>query len=290
MASAAGPLTLLDSPPGLGRAAVMPEAGHAAAAAASLERVRRARPLVHCITNLVAMDLSANVLLALGASPAMAHAEEEVPELTRRAAALLVNIGTLSPGWVPAMRGAATVAREAGRPWVLDPVGCGVTRHRGAVAKELLWLGPALIRGNASEILALAGRRADATHGLESGDAVEAAGDAAGELSRAHGCVVGVTGAVDLITDGHRRLRVAGGHPMLTRITALGCALSAVCAAFLAVEPEPLRAAAQAFAVLKVAGGRAAGAATGPGSLRVRLLDELYRLDAETLHAALRIA
>jgi hydroxyethylthiazole kinase len=267
----------------------MPGIDHPAAAAESLARVRGSRPLVHSITNLVAMDLSANVLLALGASPAMAHAEAEVAELARRAAALMINIGTLSPDWVPAMHRAATVARAAGRPWVLDPVGCAATRHRGAVAKELLWLGPTLIRGNASEILALAGRRADATHGVEAGDTVEAAREAAAQIARANGCVVGVTGETDLVTDGRRSLEVAGGHPMLTRITALGCALSAACAAFLAVEADPLMATAHAFAVLKVAGARAAAGAAGPGSLRVRLLDEIYGLDAAALRAAARI-
>jgi hydroxyethylthiazole kinase len=188
------------------------------------------------------------------------------------------------------MRAAALAARSVGRPWVLDPVGCAATAHRGAVARDLAGLGPSLIRGNASEILALAGRRPEATSGVESEDPVAAAREAAGALALAHGCVVGVTGAVDHVTDGRRSLAVAGGHPMLTRITALGCALSAACAAFLAVEPDPLLATAHAFAVLAVAGERAAEGAAGPGSLRVRLLDELYRLDAEALRRGVRIS
>ena len=123
----------------------------------ALGDLRALRPLVQNITNYVAMTPSANVLLALGASPAMVHAVEEVEDFVAISDALAVNIGTLSPPWVAAMRAAAERAKALGKPWVLDPVGCGATPYRSAVAAELAALGPAVIRGNASEILSLAG-------------------------------------------------------------------------------------------------------------------------------------
>jgi hydroxyethylthiazole kinase len=262
---------------------------HPAAVWASLEQVRGQRPLVHNITNFVAMDLSANALLAVGAAPAMIHAEAEAAEFARLASALVINIGTLSPPWVAAMRDAAAAARAAGRPWVLDPVGCGATAYRTGVARELAAMGPTLIRGNASEIMALAGRKPGATRGVDSSDSAEAARAAAGTLAVEQGCVVGVTGEVDIVTDGRRELRVSGSHALLTRVTASGCALSAICGAFLAAEPDPLLATAHAFAVFAVAGERAAAGAAGPGSLRVRLLDELHGLDAAALQMGVRI-
>lgn len=251
---------------------------HAQAAGQALERLRASRPLVHNITNFVAMDLSANALLAIGASPAMIHAVEEAAEFTRLASALVINIGTLSSAWVTAMRSSAAAAREAGKPWVLDPVGCGATSYRTSTALELASLEPAVIRGNASEIMALAGTKPGRTRGVDATDSSKAAVTAARALAQEFGCVVGVTGAVDYVTDGSLVLAVEGSHELITRVTASGCALSAIVAAFLAVEPDPLRATAYAFAAFAVAAQRAAHDAAGPGSARLRLLDELYTL------------
>ncbi|MFO1068259.1 MAG: hydroxyethylthiazole kinase [Geminicoccaceae bacterium] len=263
---------------------------NAAAVWASLRKVRETRPLVHNITNFVAMDLSANALLALGAAPAMIHAVEEAAEFARISSAVVINIGTLSPAWVTGMRSAATAAREARRPWVLDPVGCGATGYRTGVARDLAALAPTLIRGNASEIMALAGASAGRTRGVDSTDSSDAARAIAVEVASDYGCIVGVTGEIDYVTDGNRTLAVHGSDAMLTRVTATGCALSAVCGAFLAAVPDPLTATAHAFAAFGAAGARAARAADGPGSLRVRLLDELYRLDEAALEAEVRIA
>jgi hydroxyethylthiazole kinase len=242
----------------------------------ALARLRQAAPLVHCITNYVAMDVTANALLAIGASPAMVHANEEVEEFTGISSALMINIGTLSPAWVHAMERAADRAVALGKPWLLDPVGAGATAYRTRTARDLAGRRPAVVRGNASEILSLAGE----VGGTKGVDSTRGADEAAGrELARGLGCVVAVTGAVDHVTDGRRMLAVEHGHPMMTRVTALGCALTGVTGAFLAVEPDPLLAAAYALAFFGLAGEMAASGSMGPGTLRMRLMDALYVLD-----------
>jgi hydroxyethylthiazole kinase len=242
-----------------------------------LTAVREQSPLVHCITNYVAMDVTANTLLALGAAPAMVHAVDEVVEFVGISSALLLNIGTLSPTWVHAMRLAADRAAQLGKPWVLDPVGAGATAYRTNVSRDLMRRGPACVRGNASEILALAGATGR-TRGVDSTQTADEARGAAVELARELGCMVAVTGATDYVTDGSTVLAVRHGHPMMTRVTALGCALSATTAAFLAVERSP-RSAAAALALFGLAGERAAEGDVGPGTFRVRILDGLYGLD-----------
>eukprot|EP00667_Euglena_gracilis_P022143 EG_transcript_24506 len=242
------------------------------------------------------MDLSANVLIAAGASPAMVNAVEECADFCRISAGLSINVGTaLTPDWVEAMNVAAEAAAESGVPWVLDPVGMGATPHRNQCTLRLLERRPTLVRGNASEVLALAaacklldggpsrGKGVDAT------DGVEAAGPAAIALARHYGSAVAVSGPVDLLTDGRRVVRVANGTPLLPRITASGCALSSLCAAYLAVDKaDPLAAAAAAFLHYCVAAERAAALpeVRGPGTLRVHLLDCLYSLTPEALEAA----
>lgn len=254
-----------------------------------LAAVRARRPLVHNITNYVAMDVSANLLLAVGASPAMIHAEEEAAEFAGIADALVLNIGTLEPAWVVAMAAAAKVAAARGKPWVLDPVGCGATAYRTGVARDLAALRPTVIRGNASEILALAG--ADARpQGVDSTAGSQAARADARDLAGRLGTTVAVTGATDLVTDGTRLIEVANGDPLMTAVTALGCALSAIVGAFLVVHADPLEATAAALAVYGLAGERAAAGAAGPGSLRLRLADALWTMDEATLLAGVRLA
>ncbi|HEU0016557.1 MAG TPA: hydroxyethylthiazole kinase [Longimicrobium sp.] len=243
-------------------------------ARAALARVRQQAPLVHCITNYVAMDVTANALLALGAAPAMVHAREEVEDFVGIASALMINIGTLSPAWVEAMELAARRAVALGKPWVLDPVGAGATPYRTRVAGELARLRPAVIRGNASEILALAGQ-AGGTRGVDSTRTPDEARDAARAMARELGCVVATTGAVDHVTDGEREMEVAHGHPLMTRVTALGCALTAVTAAFVAAGDDALHSSAHALTVFGLAGERAAAGSPGPGTFRVRMLDAL---------------
>ena len=257
---------------------------------ALLARLRDEKPLVHCITNYVAMNIAANVLLAAGASPAMVHAEEEAGEFAGIAAALTVNIGTLSPHWAEGMRGAARTARASGRPWVLDPVAHFATGFRRGVTAELVALSPAVIRGNASEIIALAGE-ASRGAGMDSGDPVAAAEEAARTLARGHGTVVAVTGETDFVTDGERVARIAGGSALMSQVTALGCSLTALTGAFAAVSPgDAFEASIAALALFAVAGGRAERLAEGPGSFGWRFLDALAAVDPGTLDAEARIA
>lgn len=250
----------------------------------SLDAIRKTGPLVHNITNFVAMDLAANCLLAIGASPVMAHAAEEVEDFVSLAGALTINIGTFNQDWQDSAVNAAVQALGSETPWVLDPVGCGATRFRMNNTLRLLKIRPTVLRGNASEIAALA------NHSLRSGKGVDATVSVreveveAGRLAREMGVVVAVTGAVDYATDGKRALRVSGGHPLMKRITATGCALSAMSGAFLAVEEDSLAATGHALACMSVAGEIAGGQAQGPGTFRVQLLDSLYNLSPDKLN------
>lgn len=261
---------------------------------APLARVREAAPLVHNITNYVVMNNTANALLAVGASPAMVHAAEEVEEFVAISRALVVNIGTLSPPWVGAMRRAARRAGTLDVPWVLDPVGTGATRYRTEVAAELARLGPTVIRGNASEVMVLAGAVDAAGKGVDSTQAGEDALEPARRLARETGALVAMTGAVDYVTDGARVVALRNGHPMMARVTGLGCTASALVGAFLGAQPgaqsDPLGPTVAALAALGVAGELAAEGAPGPGSLQLRLLDALYTLDEATVRGRARVA
>jgi hydroxyethylthiazole kinase len=248
----------------------------------AVERIRRQAPVVHNITNYVVMNTTANALLALGASPVMAHAEEEVADMVGIASALVLNIGTLSREWIKAMGKAAERAVQRGLPIILDPVGAGATPLRTATARDLVsTFRPTIIRGNASEIMAVCGEQAS-TRGVDSGAAGQDAVAAGQALFETWGSVVCISGATDYII-GKTRHQVRNGHPMMTRVTGLGCTASALCGAFAAVTPDPAQAAAQAMVVMGVAGEMAVEGAEGPGSLQVRFLDALYRLTRDDL-------
>ena len=254
--------------------------------AALLAALRARRPLVHNITNFVVMNNTANALLALGASPAMIHAADEVEDFVVGSQALVVNIGTLYSEQVAAAKLAALRARAAGVPWILDPVGVGATPYRQAAAEALVRLKPNVIRGNGSEILTLASQaKAGSGRGVDSLEGSEAAVEAARALALATGAVVAVTGAVDYVTDGLRVTAIANGHPLMARVTGLGCSATAIIGAFLGIEPDAFAAAAAGLATLGVAGEMAAERAAGPGSLQVALLDALYALDEGNLVA-----
>jgi hydroxyethylthiazole kinase len=255
---------------------------------AALEDLRTRRPLVHNITNYVAMTISANVLLALGASPAMVHAVEEVEDFVAISDALCVNIGTLSPPWVDAMHAAVAKAKTLGKPWVLDPVGCGATPYRTKAAAALAALSPSIVRGNASEIMSLAGQTGSGK-GVDSTAKADDAVGAATALARRTGSVVAVTGAVDYVCDGATQTAIHAGHELMPLSTALGCSLSAVTAAFAAVRP-PRLAAIAALAVFGAAGSAAAQNARGPGHLPAEICDALYRMDRQTLALFARLA
>ena len=250
-----------------------------------LRDLRAQAPLVHCITNYVAMNIAANVVLAAGASPAMVHAEEEQAEFVPLAGALTINIGTLSAPWLAAMKTAASVARENAIPWVLDPVAHFISAFRRDAAVDLLALQPSIVRGNASEILALAGQTG-AGKGVDSGDAVEAAHAGAAALAKASGAVVAITGPVDFVTDGTRSAEVTGGSELMPRVTALGCSLTALMGGYAAVG-APFDAAVAALAHFNVAGQAAASRADGPGSFQVHFLDALAATKPEDLSQAI---
>lgn len=259
-------------------------------AAEDLSAVRETGPLVHNITNFVVMNYTANALLAMGASPVMAHAEEEVEEMAAIAGALVLNIGTLSLDWIRAMVRAGRSANGKGTPVVLDPVGAGATRLRTESSRRILSeTRVSVLRGNPSEVMSLRSEEAGATRGVDSVHSVEEAVESARHLAAELGTVLAITGPVDRITDGKRVLRVENGHPLLTRVTGTGCTASAVIGAFLAVDPDPLEAAAGALAFYGVAAERAAEHAGTPGRYKSALIDALFALDPDTLRAEARI-
>lgn len=249
--------------------------------------MRAQAPLVQNITNYVAMNVMANVMLAAGASPAMAHARGEAAEFAGLASALSINIGTLDDEWAGCMQIAAQAAVAHRKPWVLDPVAVGATALRQKVVADLLTLSPTVIRGNASEILALSGSPSQG-RGADASDRVQAAEAGAFDLARRLQAVVAVTGEIDFVTDGTQSARIANGDPMMPRITALGCSLTGIVAAFCAVAP-PFDASVAAIAYFGAAGEIAAQTCCGPGSFQVAFLDALYAMTGNQLDAMARI-
>jgi len=266
-------------PPARGDLAAGP---YVARTVAALRRLRATTPLVQCLTNAVVTNVTANALLALGAAPAMVDVPGEAGPFAAAASGVLVNLGTPHDAQRAAMREAATSASEQGTPWVLDPVAVGSLPVRTRLAAELVALRPTVVRGNASEVLALAGAGAGG-RGVDATASVDEARAAARALAGRTGGVVAVSGPVDVVTDGERVVRVANGHELLTRVTGGGCALGAVVAAFAAVEEDPLVATVAAVVAYTVAAEVAAERSVGPGSFAVHLLDALAALDEPTL-------
>jgi len=253
-----------------------------------LDALHNANPLVHCMTNIVVAGFTANVLLAIGASPAMVENAEESAEFAAIADALLVNLGTLSPDKVSAMRLAVAAANSAGTPWVLDPVAVGALGYRTGFASSLLSESPRVIRGNASEILSLAGVAGMAGRGVDSTADSQSAFASASDFARRQGSVVALSGAVDYITDGSQAIEVKTGHQIMTRVTGVGCALGALIAACVAVEPASLIAASAGTTILTVAAEVAVKESRGAGSFAVELIDALYKLDESTIRNHVR--
>lgn len=237
--------------------------------AEALRQLRARRPRVHVLTSPVAQTFTANMLLAVGAEPSMTFSPEEVPAFVASADALLVNLGMLDRVRRDATLTAIEVAKEAGVPWILDPVKIEVSPSRLEFARRLIELEPVLVHANHAEFAGLAG--------------IEAGEPAAREFAVHTISTLAVTGEVDIVTDGRRLVRIANGHPLMDRVTAMGCAAIAIAAAFRAVEPDPVVAAVAALVATGVAGEIAAASAHGPGSFAVEIVDALYALDAETL-------
>lgn len=252
-----------------------------------LMQLRQHPPLVHCLTNQVVQNFTANVLLALGASPAMVVAQQEAGDFSAIAGGLLINVGTLNDSQAQAMLMAIDSANRAGVPWVLDPVAVGGLRYRTDFCRDLLVLKPTAIRGNASEIMALSGL--DSTgRGVDSTDDSLAALPAAIKLSSETGAVVAVTGAVDYVTDGQTSYALPFGDELMTKVVGTGCALSSVVAAFVSLgKGKVLEQAATACLVMAYCGGLAAKNSAGPGSFSPLFLDYLYHLQPHQLAGAI---
>jgi hydroxyethylthiazole kinase len=234
-----------------------------------VERLRERRPRVHCITNAVAQTYTANILLAIGAAPSMTIAPREVPSFIRRADALLINLGMFDGERQKASLAAIAAVNKVRKPWVLDPVYIDRSAPRAALARRLVAKRPTALRLNEHELSALGGNAADLA--------------AFTRYAAKLGTVIGLTGARDLVSDGSRLASIANGDPLMAKVTAMGCAGSAVVAAFLAVENDPWTATAAALIAFGVAGEVAAARARGPGSFAVEMIDALHGLNRAVL-------
>lgn len=243
-----------------------------------LEKLRQKNPLILSLTNSVVQPITANMLLAVGAAPVMLNDAGETEQLLCSGAnGLLINVGTLTQLQADQMRRAVDAAHTAGIPWVLDPVAVGLLNFRTEFCRELLTMAPTLIRGNASEIMALAGE-ATGGRGTDTTEESAAALHAALLLARQYSCTILVTGAIDYVTDGTRVLALGNGDPLMTRVTGVGCAMGALAAACLAAAADVLTGAAASAAILGIAGERAAVRCPRPGTFAAALLDELDAL------------
>lgn len=233
-------------------------------------------PLIQCLTNAVVPQITANVLLAAGASPAMLDTPEESADFAAVASGVLVNTGSPTTAQYTAMREAVRGANQAGTPWVLDPVACGGPATRTFFDREIVSHSPAAVRGNSSEIIALAGGTGG--RGVDATDEVGAALDAARDIAGRTGAVVAVSGPRDLIVSGGRTTWLTSGDPMMQLVIGTGCSLGALTAAYLSTSLDPHDAVLAAHAHAGVAGTIAARSASGPGSFSVAWLDALYSL------------
>lgn len=261
----------------------------AAKSAENLQLIRENKPLIHNITNFVVMNYTANVLLAMGASPVMAHAAEEVEEMVSFAGSLVLNIGTLSDIWINSMLKAGRKATKLGTPIILDPVGSGATSMRTNTAKTILnETIVSVVRGNSSEILSL-GDPDSVTKGVDAMHTVDDAAETGAQLARELGTTLAITGPVDLITDGVQAVRIENGDAMMPYVTGTGCSATSVIGAFAAVEKNMVAAAAGGLAFIGLAGEKAARNSNGPGTFMIALIDALYTISPEELQAGCRI-
>lgn len=254
-----------------------------------IKQVREQAPLIHNITNYVVMNNTANALLAIGASPIMAHAVSEIDEMVAICQSLVINIGTLDEAWVDAMLRAANKANQLGKPFVLDPVGAGATAFRDRSLAQLIELRPTVIRGNASEIMALAQFNKRKTKGVDSTAQSSEATEAARYLNQQYGSLVCISGETDIVISHNQEIHIKNGHPMMTKVTGLGCSATAIIGAFIAVTKNQLEGLVAASALLSIAGEIAARTAQGPGSLQMQILDKLYNITADEFYQYLQV-
>jgi hydroxyethylthiazole kinase len=244
-------------------------------AATVLARIRARAPRVHCITNTVAQQYTANVLLAAGAVPSMTISPQEIGVFVAGADALLVNLGTFDAERRAAVEAALGAAADTGKPWLLDPVFIERSPARAEFACGLFNHKPSVVRLNQAEFEALSGS--------------DQAGDAPARFAQSRRTIVALTGHVDVVADGARRVTIGNGDPLMGQVTAMGCAGSALVCAALAVEPDAFSATIAALTAFGVAGEVAARDANGPGSFAVAIIDALHGLDAATLRTHLKV-
>ena len=256
-----------------------------------LETIRRTKPLIHSITNLVVMNETANAILCLGALPIMAHAREEVEEMVGIAGALVLNIGTLEPDWVDAMEMAGRRANEKGIPVILDPVGAGATKLRTDSCRRLLDRARiSIVRGNAAEVATLAGMSAE-VRGVESISASGTSEAIALAFASQTGVIAAITGVVDVVCDGRRTAKISNGHVMLSKVVGTGCMSSTIVASFAAVDSDPFTAAVGGLTAFGIAGELAAEAAPDkPGTFHVELYNALYALSTSDIRSKAKVA
>jgi len=255
----------------------------------NIDKVRGSGPVVHSITNYVVMNSTANALLSAGASPIMAHAKEELEELVVLSGALVLNIGTLSSKWIESMRIGASLAAANYKPVVLDPVGAGASRLRTETSLSLLEEGGiSLVRGNASEIMALAGTGA-VTRGVDSCNDTSEAEKSAKALAKKYRCTVAVSGCIDVVTDGDRVYHITGGSGYMPLVTGMGCIATAICGAHLAICEDSLAAAVSAMGCMAAAGGIAEVASNGPGTFAVYFIDALHNVTENDINRLVEV-
>jgi hydroxyethylthiazole kinase len=245
-------------------------------AARLLPRLREQAPKVHCITNTVAQPITANVMLAAGAIPSLTTSEAEIGAFVRSADAVLVNLGTLDPERQKAIAIAIDHAGKTKVPWLLDPVFVDRSDLRRDYAKQLLARGPAAVRLNGPEFQAMSGTPPDP--------------QAVKQFARSRGAVVALTGEVDFVSDGERLATIRNGDPLMSKVTAMGCAESALATAALVVSDDPFAAVAAALAVFGVAGELAAAASKGPGTFAFAIIDALHTMTPEVVAARAKVA
>ena len=253
-------------------------------AANLLENIRTKAPFVWNFSNFVSMDIAANALLAIGASPAMAHAKEEANDFSQIckaiSGALTINIGTFDPYWQECAKEAAKQANDNNVPWVLDPVGAGASQFRNKNVEDLMKLNPTVLRGNGSEIMAVSGI-SGVGKGVDSTSSSNEALDAANSIAIENKIIVAVTGEIDYVTDGKQTYAISGGHEMMTKVTATGCALTCLIGAAIAVGNDKLLSTASIIGIYGLAGEIANKISSGPGSLRMNLLDNLSNITSK---------
>lgn len=252
-------------------------------------QVRNTSPLVHSITNYVVMNNTANAILAIGASPIMAHARSEVEEMVNISHSLVINIGTVDEYWEESILLAAKKTNKLNIPWILDPVGAGATSYRDSVLSKILSLNPTVIRGNASEIIALSKASKTITKGVDSTAKSNEAVEAAKTLVQNHKSVVCISGETDIIISENQEIHLKNGHPMMTKVTGLGCTATAIIGSFIGIIENKTEAVVSAMSLLGIAGEIGAQQSAGPGNLQLNIIDKLYNITEDEFYNHLKI-